>query len=110
MAGRENIEFARIEQTEEFKELKRRKYRLIFPVPFLFLIYYLIFPVLSAYNKPLMTKVIFGNFTFGYVFGVTYYFVIWGLAFFYVFKARSYDRMVDDIIAKYGPKETKKEA
>lgn len=110
MTGREHIEFSRIEQTEEFKELKRRKYRFIFPIPILFLIYYLTFPVLSAYAKPLMTKIVFGNFTFGYLFGVSYYLVIWALAFIYVFKARSYDKMVDEIIEKYGPEEAKKEA
>ncbi len=98
------IDFVKIEQSEEFKRLKRKKYAFIFPIPVLFFLYYLTFPILSAYAKPLMTTVVFGNFTFGYLFGVSYYFVIWTLAFIYVYKARQYDRMVDDIIAKYSPK------
>jgi|SRR5690625_3703809 len=110
MPARDNIDFVKIEQTEEFKDLKRRKYKLIFTVPILFLFYYLTFPVLSAYAKPLMSTFVFGNFTFGYLFGISYYLVIWSLAFFYVFKARSYDRQVEEIIAKYGPKETEKGA
>lgn len=100
-----SIAFEKIEQTEEFKDLKRRKYRFIFTVPVLFFFYYLTFPILSAYAKPLMSTIVFGNFTFGYLFGVSYYVVIWALAFIYVFKARSYDKQVEDIIAKYGPKE-----
>ncbi|MEI3612585.1 DUF485 domain-containing protein [Pseudogracilibacillus sp. SO30301A] len=100
-----SIAFEKIEKTEEFQDLKRRKYRFIFTVPVLFLIYYLLFIVMSAYAKPLMSSIVFGNFTFGYLFGISYYVVIWALAFIYVFKAKSYDRQVDDIIAKYGPKE-----
>jgi len=110
MVARDLIEFEKIEKTEEFQELKRKKYAFIFPVPVLFLIYYLIFPVLSAYAKPLMTKIVFANFTFGYLFGISYYIVIWGLAFLYVFVARSYDRRVEEIIAKYGPETVEKEA
>lgn len=101
------IEFEKIEQSEEFRALKKRKYRFIFTIPVLFLFYYLTFPVLSAYAKPLMSSIVFGNFTFGYLFGISYYLVIWTLAFIYVWKARQYDRQVDEIIAKYGPKEEK---
>lgn len=94
--------YEKIEQSEEFKALKRKKYKFIFPVPILFFLYYLTFPILSAYAKPLMTTIVFGNFTFGYLFGISYYLVIWALAFIYVAVARSYDRQVDEIIAKYG--------
>mgnify|MGYP001187626862 CR=1 FL=1 len=94
--------YEKIEQSEEFKALKRKKYKFIFPAPILFFLYYLTFPILSAYAKPLMTTIVFGNFTFGYLFGISYYLVIWALAFIYVAVARSYDRQVDEIIAKYG--------
>lgn len=96
-----NVDFEMIEQTEEFKELKRRKYRFIFPVPILFIIYYLLFIVMSAYQQDLMAKFVFGNLTFGYLFGISYYLVIWILAFVYVFKARQYDRLVEEIKTKY---------
>lgn len=96
-----HLNFLKIEQSAEFKQLKRKKYLLIFPIPILFFLYYLTFPLLSAYAKPLMTTIVVGNFTFGYLFGVSYYLVIWSLAFFYMYKARQYDRMVDDIITKY---------
>lgn len=99
------IDFERIEASEEFKRLKRRKYRFIFPIPIVFFLYYLAFPILSAYAKPLMTTLVVGNFTFGYLFGVSYYIVIWSLAFLYVYKAKQYDNMVEDIITKYESKE-----
>lgn len=108
--SRDHIEFYKIEQSEEFQSLKRRKYRFVFTIPILFLIYYLTFPVLSAYAKPLMSSFVFGNMTFGYLFGISYYVVIWTLAFVYVWKARQYDKEVENIIAKYGPKEKEKGA
>lgn len=105
-----SIAFQKIEQTEEFQNLKRRKYKFVFSIPILFFFYYLMFPILSAYAKPLMSSFVFGNFTFGYLYGISYYVVIWALAFIYVLKARSYDRQVEEIIAKYGPKEEEKGA
>ena len=98
-------DFEMIEQTEEFKELKRQKYRFIFPVPLLFIAYYLFFIVMSAYAQDFMAKVVYGNMTFGYLFGVSYYLVIWALAFVYVIKARQYDKLVDIIVEKYTDKE-----
>ncbi len=107
MAQKDNshIDFVKIEQTEEFRNLKRRKYKFVFTIPILFLFYYLTFPILSAYAKPLMSTLVFGNFTFGYLFGISYYVVIWALAGVYVWKAKQYDKQVELIIEKYGPKE-----
>ena len=94
-------EYIKIEQTDEFKELKRRKYRFIFPIPLLFIAYYLFFIVMSAYAQDFMAEPLIGNLTKGYLFGVSYYIVIWALAFIYVVKARSYDKLVDEIVEKY---------
>lgn len=100
-----HIQYEEIEKTEEFQHLKRRKYWFVFTIPLLFLLYYLTFIVLSAYAKPLMSSVVFGNFTFGYLYGISYYVVIWTLAFVYVWKSKQYDKEVEEIIEKYGPKE-----
>lgn len=107
MAQKDNshIDFVRIEQSEEFQSLRKRKYKFVFTIPILFLFYYLTFPILSAYAKPLMAKLVFGNMTFGYFFGISYYIVIWALAALYVWKAKQYDKQVEEIIAKYEPKE-----
>lgn len=107
MAVKDNshINYVEIEKTEEFQHLKRRKYWFVFTIPFLFLLYYLTFIVMSAYAKPLMSSIAVGNFTVGYLFGISYFVVIWALAFVYVWKARQYDKEVEAIIEKYGPKE-----
>src|SRR5690625_2849547 len=107
MAQKDNshIDFVKIEQTEEFQNLQSRKYKFVYTIPILFFFYYSTFPILSAYANSLMAKIVFGNMTFGYFFGISYYVVIWALAGLYVWKARSYDRQIEDIIEKYGPKE-----
>src|SRR5690625_4302336 len=97
----EKYEYIKIEQTEEFKELKRRKYRFIFPVPLLFIVYYLFFIVMSVYDQDFMYLPLCVNLTTGYLFGVSYYLVVWALAFVYVIKARQYDKLVDEIVEKY---------
>lgn len=97
----DKYEYIKIEKTEEFEELKRRKYRFIFPVPLLFVAYYLFFIAMSAYAQDFMAKPLFGNLTTGYLFGISYYLVIWALAFVYVLKARQYDKIVDEIVEKY---------
>src|SRR5690625_5070491 len=97
----EKYEYMKIEQTEEFKELKRRKYRIIFTVPLLCIDYYLFYIVMSAYAQDFMSQPLWGNLTTCYLFGVSYYLVVWALAFVYVIKARQYDKLVDEIVEKY---------
>src|SRR5699024_3035298 len=94
-------EYIKIEHTEEFKELKRRKYRFIFSISLLFILYYLVFIAMSAYAQDFMSQPHWGNLTLGYLFGVSYNRVVWALAFVYVIKARQYDKLVDEIVEKY---------
>lgn len=101
----EKYRYVEIEQSEEFKELIRRKYRFIFPVPLVFIAYYLFFIVMSAYAQDFMVQPLLGNLTTGYIFGISYYLVIWALAFVYVVKARQYDKLVEEIVEKYTDKE-----
>jgi len=103
------VDYRKIEQTPEFQELKRKKYRFIFPIPILFVIYYLSFIALSAYAKDFMSSFAIGNITYGYLYGISYYLVTWFLAGIYMFKAREYDRLAHDIVVKYAPETLEKE-
>lgn len=102
-----HIDYQTINESEEFQSYKRKKYVFVFTIPILFLFYYLAFIMMSAYMKPLMTKLVFGNFTFGYLFGASYFVVVWILAFVYVAVAKKNDKKVDEIVSKYGPEEEK---
>ena len=107
--GRAMVDYEMIERTPEFQELKRKKYRFIFPIPIVFVLYYLLFIYMSAYAKDFMSSFAVGNITYGYLFGVSYYVAVWILAGLYVWKAREYDRLVQDIIDKYASETLTKE-
>lgn len=93
--------FEEIESSEEFQQLKRSKQKFIWPITLIFIIYYLILPLMAGYAKPLMTSFVFGNITFGYLYGISFYIVAWGLAFLYVYQARKFDKKAAEIREKY---------
>ncbi|RST73096.1 DUF485 domain-containing protein [Siminovitchia acidinfaciens] len=93
--------FDQIANSKEFGELKRSKLRFIWPVVILFFCLYLSFPLMAAYAKPLMGKFVFGNLTFGYLYGVSLYFVAWALAFVYFVKAKGFDEKAKETVEKY---------
>lgn len=90
-----------IAQSKEFKRLKQAKTRFIWPIVFLFILYYATLPIMAAYAKPLMGTLVFGNVTFGYMYGMSYYIIAWALAFVYVVKAAGFDKQVKALLEKY---------
>lgn len=59
----------------------------------LFLVLYFLLPILAGYNKPLMATKVFGNVTFGYVFAFAEFAMGWIMAYVYIVKARTFDRL-----------------
>src|SRR5699024_6671162 len=99
------INCSEIYESAEFKSYKRKKYIFVFTVPILLLFYYLAFILMKSYMKSLMTTTVLSNLTFGYLFGASYFVVVWILAFVYVGVARKYDKEVEQILNKYGSEE-----
>ncbi|ALW89752.1 hypothetical protein GCM10008956_19560 [Deinococcus arenae] len=61
-----------------------------------FLVLYFLLPVLAGYNKPLMATKVFGNVTFGYVLAFAEFIMGWVMAYIYVVKARTFDRLAQE--------------
>ena len=61
-----------------------------------FLVLYFLLPVLAGYNKPLMAQKVFGNVTFGYVLAFLEFVMGWVMAYIYVVKARTFDRLAQE--------------
>ncbi|GGK98740.1 DUF485 domain-containing protein [Deinococcus radiotolerans] len=61
-----------------------------------FLVLYFLLPVLAGYNKPLMAQKVFGNVTFGYVLAFAEFVMGWVMAYIYVVKARTFDRLAQE--------------
>lgn len=61
-----------------------------------FLVLYFLLPVLAGYNKPLMATKVFGNVTFGYVLAFAEFAMGWVMAYLYIVKARTFDRLAEE--------------
>ncbi|MFC4638480.1 DUF485 domain-containing protein [Deinococcus hohokamensis] len=61
-----------------------------------FLVLYFLLPVLAGYNKPLMAHKVFGNVTFGYVLAFLEFAMGWVMAYVYVVRARTFDRLAQE--------------
>ena len=63
-------DYARIQQSERFQELRRRHRSSVFPLTGLFLGWYFLYVLLADYAHDFMSKKITGNITVGLVMGL----------------------------------------
>ena len=87
-------------QSTEFRELRTRLRRFVFPMTVLFLLWYLLYVLLADYAHGFMSTKLFGNITVGLVFGLLQFvstFVITGLYVRYANRKR--DPVADEIRA-----------
>jgi uncharacterized membrane protein (DUF485 family) len=66
----EDADWAAIQSSPEFQDLRRRLRRFVFPVAALFLAWYLLFVLLATYAAPFMSIKLAGNINVGLVFGL----------------------------------------
>ena len=59
-----------VQASEEFRELRRRFRRFVFPLTAVFLIWYFLYVALSAYAPGFMSTKVFGNVNIGLIFGL----------------------------------------
>ncbi|WP_223199560.1 DUF485 domain-containing protein [Solihabitans fulvus] len=65
-----NPDFAVIQQSPEFQELRRRLRRFVFPMSALFLAWYLTYVLFAAYAHDFMSQKVGGQVNVGIVFGL----------------------------------------
>jgi uncharacterized membrane protein (DUF485 family) len=62
--------YDRIEETAEFRELRRRFRSFVFPMTAAFLVWYLLYVFLSAWARGFMAHKVLGNINVAFVFGL----------------------------------------
>ena len=62
--------YVTLQSTSEFKELRRRFRRFVFPMTGLFLAWYFLYVLLAAYAPGFMSQKVFGNINVGIIFGL----------------------------------------
>ena len=62
--------YAEVQQSTEFKDLRRRFRRFVFPMTALFLAWYFLYVLLSSFAPDFMATKVWGNITIGLIFGL----------------------------------------
>ncbi len=75
--------FAEVQDSDEFQGLKRTLRRFVFPATVLFLAWYVLYILLSAYARDFMSTKLFGNINIAYVFGLLQFVSTFVIAFIY---------------------------
>ena len=91
-AHHEEIDWERAANSEEFKELKRRKRSFVIPATIFFVCWYFGFIILAGYAPDFMGESIYEGFTVGYLIALSQFLMVWVLAGLYLRRAnRTFD-------------------
>lgn len=97
---KESIPYDTFIQTQEFKELLKRKKSFILPTTIFFLIFYFTLPLLAGYSKILHTEVI-NSIAGVWVFAILQFILVWTCGWVYLKKSENYDKLATQILQKY---------
>jgi uncharacterized membrane protein (DUF485 family) len=92
-----NSTYVEMEADPRFAELRHRFRRFVFPATAAFLVWYLLYVLLSAYARGFMDTKLVGNFNVAFLFGLLQFVSTFGIAWAY---ARYADRNLDPIAAE----------
>ena len=95
---RQDIDWAAVERSPEFRELVTRKKAFVIPGTIFFMAWYFGFIILAGYAPSFMGKeFLTDGLTVGYMFALSQFIMVWGLAYWYLRKS---DREFDPLAAK----------
>lgn len=98
--NQKNIDYEKIAQLDSFKKLVKRKSSFLWTLTFIFLVAYMMLPVLTSYTE-LLHHNAFGTIPWVWFYAAGLFLMTWGLAHLYVAKAGSFDREAKAIIEEY---------
>ena len=87
-------EWVRVERTEAFKDLVRRKKAFILPATIFFFVFYFGLPILAGFTTVLNARVV-GPLTLAYVYAFAQFAMTWIVMHLYVSRANRWDDLVD---------------
>ena len=93
-------DWAAIERMPEFRALLRAKRAFVVPACLFFVAYYFALPALVGYWPEMMSRPVAGRINIAYLFALSQFVMAWALMAAYVRRARAFDRMVQDLLAR----------
>lgn len=99
----EEVHWEGLEQTEEFRELVRRRFRFVLPATIFFLAYYFLLPLGNGLAPDLMKTRVVGQVNIAYLFALSEFVMAWVLAALYIRKANGlFDSLAAKVRARAG--------
>jgi uncharacterized membrane protein (DUF485 family) len=93
-------DWAAIERMPEFRALLRAKRAFVVPACLFFVAYYFALPALVGYWPEMMSRPVAGRINIAYLFALSQFVMAWALMAAYVRRARAFDRMVQQLLAR----------
>jgi uncharacterized membrane protein (DUF485 family) len=78
-----------LEQTDEFKQLVRSRWRFVVPATIFFMVYYFLLPILNGTATAFMRTEVIGHINIAYLFALSQFVVAWVLAWLYIRRANN---------------------
>jgi uncharacterized membrane protein (DUF485 family) len=87
-----------LEETSEFKELVRARWRFVAPATVFFLVYYFALPLSNGLFPAFMRTEVIGHINIAYLFALSEFVMAWVLAYFYIRQAtRVFDPLAEKV-------------
>src|SRR5215207_9067483 len=93
-------DWERIERSDEFQELVKRRRSFVVPATIFFLVYYMAFIIIAGYAPDFMGESVYQGLTVGYCYALTQFVMVFVLGIWYLRKAeREFDPLADAVAA-----------
>jgi uncharacterized membrane protein (DUF485 family) len=93
-------DWERIERSDEFRELVKRRRSFVVPATIFFLVFYMAFILLAGYAPDFMGESVYQGLTVGYCLALTQFVMVFGLGLWYLRKSdREFDPLADKVVA-----------
>ena len=103
VAAGEEVHWEGLEETDEFRELVRRRFRFVLPATIFFLVYYFLLPLGNGLAPDFMKTRVFGQVNIAYLFALSEFVMAWVLAYLYIRKANTvFDVLAAKVRARAG--------
>ena len=102
-SGRAVVHWEGLEETDEFRQLVRARWRFVAPATVFFLVYYFALPLSNGLFPNLMRTELIGHINLAYVFALSQFVMAWVLAYFYIRQAgRVFDPLAEKVRQRAG--------
>ena len=102
-ASSDVVHWEGLEETDEFRQLVRARWRFVAPATVFFLVYYFALPLSNGLFPNVMRTEIIGHINLAYIFALSQFVMAWLLAYFYIRQAgRVFDPLAEKVRQRAG--------